>query len=267
MGILETIRRNIRRSSRSIGYDKESLTIVSTCDDTIFADDNQEESYFLFSHEPLSPHPGEITTTSFAIVSKQRKKRPCFEEESDRLLSDIRDAQKEDYFNFSPSDDEERDDVRLLGSSDTDNNRSLAYSFEQYEEEIIFEPSFEVALMDPDAFSFGPIEGKTGGDSCPRAVSASNDDIFPLPLCKHRAQKRYDLYGRPFVHIFHEGLTTLYEESEDLKSRECNVPDEDAARNSARWELALEEMEKKDFNYEWDGIIPQRCGNRSAYEI
>jgi hypothetical protein len=266
MGILETIRRNIRRSSRAISSDKESLTVVSSYDDSIFADDRE------FSQEPLSPHHGniKINTVSFPIVSKQRRKL-FFEEESGHLLSDIKETQQDDYFNFSPSDDDERDDVRLLGSSDTDNNnRSLAYSFEQYEEEIIFEPSFEVALMDPDEFSFRSIENKTGVDAAPRPVSAANNDICPLPLSKQRPQKRYDMYGRPFVHIFHEELTTLYEESEDLKcgNKERNVKTEDEAKISARWELALEEMANEDFdNYEWDGILPQRNGNRSAYEI
>jgi hypothetical protein len=37
-----------------------------------------------------------------------------------------------------------------------------------------------------------------------------------LPQRKPKPQNRYDLYGRLFLHIFHEGLATLYGDPEDV---------------------------------------------------
>jgi hypothetical protein len=88
-------------------------------------------------------------------------------------------------------------------------------------------------------------------------------DTLPLPKKQPRPKRRYDLYGRPFLHIFHEGLSTLYEESEDGKQQEP-IPDDDKIR--ARWELALEQMNSEGSS-DWDGILPQKYGNRSTYEI
>jgi hypothetical protein len=273
MGILERIRRNMRRSTRGT---KDSLSIVSTCDETYYIGDQQEESYLLFSDEPLSPHHG-VIATSTPVPKSSNKPKQFFDddlpERDDEQLLGL--TENSDCYHLQAS-DEERDDARLLNSTSTGSGkRSFAYSFDQYEEEeIIFEPSFEVALMDPETLLLDSplaekvlvredVPPKTSPE--PLLVQPTEVALDPVPPPKKQplAKRRYDLYGRPFLHIFHEGLSTLYEESDDGKQEEP-VPDDDKIR--ARWELALEQMNSEGSS-DWDGILPQKYGNRSAYEI
>jgi hypothetical protein len=137
MGILERIRRNMRRSTRGT---KDSLSIVSTCDETYYIGDHQEESYLLFSDEPLSPHHGVITTTA-QVPKSSNKPNKFFDddlpERDDEQLLGL--TEEFDFFHLQAS-DEERDDARLLNStSNGSGKRNFAYSFDEYEEEeIIF---------------------------------------------------------------------------------------------------------------------------------
>ena len=223
--------------------------------------------------EPLSPHHGEIITASLPFLNKQRTKH-FFEEDQNPVHAKMKLPRHEYENQFSTiSDEEERDDIRLLGSADSDTN--LSFDFDRFQEETIFEPSFEVALMD-SSLSGSVEDATTATRQSSMAGFHNKEGRFPALSNKlhHSAQKRYDCYGRPFVHIFHEGLLpTLYEEEEEESQDCCNDeqcgspagPDE--ARIRARWELALEQMSNTDCACEWDGIIPQKHGNRSNYEI
>jgi hypothetical protein len=290
MGILEKIRRNIRRTSSTRGS-KETLSISSTCDETFYIGDTNEDTYVLFSGEPRSPHNGAITTTSIPKSIKQKK---FFDDNESSNRNNLqspnghfrREEPGEPYCEYNSS-DEERDDIRLLGSTNSNSIRSSAYSFDPYEEETIFEPSFEVALMDPETLLLDSPKAEVMPDgenpakpTVPQSVSAENlQHPVPLPQRKPKAQKRYDLYGRPFVHIFHEGLATLYEDPDDvgalvaappistrskIASGKQRVPDDIKIR--ARWELALEQTSRVGA-CDWDGILSPRFGMRSASEI
>jgi hypothetical protein len=279
MGILEKLRRRMRRTRDG---SKDALTVVSTCDETycIGESNNNEETYSLFSDELLSPHNGAIVTTS---APKSCRPMTFFGDDDLILLEETQ------FGNHSS--DEERDDVRLLlaTSTSSDSNRSPAYyySFDQhYEEEIIFEPSFEVALMDPETLLLASPraeampEVEAAAESSTDKESKSTHYLSPVPFPQRppKPQKRYDLYGRSFVHIFHEGLATLYESDEEgreavppiatrskLVSVRQSVPDDVQIR--ARWELAKEQMTNGVTSDDWDGILSPRSGIRSAYEI
>jgi hypothetical protein len=280
MGILEKLRRRMRRSRDG---SKDALTVVSTCDETYFiGESNNEETYSrLFSDELLSPHNGAIVTTSAA---KSCKPMTFFGDDEPILPEEAQ------FGNHSS--DEERDDVRLLlaTSTSSDSNRGSSayyYSFDQhYEEEIIFEPSFEVALMDPETLLLASpraevmpeVEAAAEDSSTDKVSKSAHLSSVPFPQKPPKPQKRYDLYGRSFVHIFHEGLATLYESDEEgreavppiatrskLVSVKQSVSDDVQIR--ARWELAKEQMTTGVTSDDWDGILSPRSGIRSAYEI
>eukprot|EP00934_Nitzschia_sp_Nitz4_P002459 Nitzschia sp. Nitz4//scaffold108_size72880//53270//54277//NITZ4_005824-RA/size72880-processed-gene-0.41-mRNA-1//1//CDS//3329532696//2449//frame0 len=184
--------------------------------------------------------------------------------------------------------DGEGDDDDGVGLLSRSGPRS--YSWEKYEnDEDIFEPSFEIALMDPDLYAIGtlpdspPISPPTSPlpdnyKSNPTTNMNSNNnkknDIFsfvvpvctPLRLLAHQPQTRYDQKGQPFVHIYNEGLTTLYEAEEtddiilpcsplanDDSHHTTNsslqnwgsVESEDDVHMHARWALAREQLSQE----------------------
>jgi hypothetical protein len=76
--------------------------------------------------------------------------------------------------------------------------------------------------MDPDHFdkmmnNFTNTETKSLGNTSNRR----HLEPIPLPICTPLPQKRYDHNGNPFLHIFHDELATLYEESTLYEEASC----------------------------------------------
>ena len=248
MGLLGRIFRH--RMCKATTTLKNALTIVPF-DDTFMADDHESDEvvYVLFSEEPLSPRHG--ITTTMPICSSPKKIIHFFEDneetgnetQQDRddleLLHDydlrgglaLVESESSDYMSENG---DERDDFGLLSgiSYDHDLTGLFAYDFDQFEEEIIFEPSFEVALLDPERFerlminSAAMIEQTSLQDTSPPKVAVGRSDehkaldkvdapaLQPALVqgCQPRPKKRYDRKGRAFTHVFHDGLSTLHEE-------------------------------------------------------
>lgn len=288
MGILTKLSRRFLKTSSS-RVSKDTLSTSSTSsEDSLYAGDSNEETYLFFSEDLDSSSRNGISFKTSIVKNTPKRNvlvndRPASDRDDLLLLSD-HDGREElfaeycDYDSCKDEEDDIGDDIRLLGSRSLTNNRSFAYAFDQYEEEDIFEPSFEVALMDPETLLL---------DSPKADKTISPVELFippalqtePLPHRKIKPQMRYDVYGRPFMHIFHEGLATLYEAPEGIDAsappprstrsklmhKKQSIPD--YIKTQARWELTLEQMNEVDTCAGWVGILSPRSGLRSANEV
>jgi hypothetical protein len=213
MGMFGNLKDKLMRR-RAFGRkgDKDALTVASTSEET-----------YIFE---LSSHSMQAYTTLFPEDSSSSYLLPELTSLGRRSEGDDTDED----FDSDEDKENERDNVRLLSTISKDNpTHTFAYEFDEYEEELIFEPSFEVALMDPDHFEQmmnGSISTETkslGNILNGSKNAAAHDDeshLEPIPLPIPLPQKLYDHHGNSFLHVFHDDLSTLYEEASSCMSSE-----------------------------------------------
>jgi hypothetical protein len=292
MGLFGNLKEKLkRRRAVSRKNDKDAITVASTSEETVFFEPTEE--YMIFSEESLFSSPRQNNTTATAtattttttptggsrLVNFFNGKKTSKYDENDRddlhllpMLTSLGRRSEgndtDDEFDWWDEDKEnERDHVRLLSArSKEDTTETFAYEFDEYEEELIFEPSFEVALMDPDHFEKMMNDSTytlNGSKNAPTHHHESHLEPIPLPICRPLPQKRYDHNGNSFLHIFHDDLSTLYEEASCMSGEvdnfytvtvsECRPPlfeDDIDADNQfpIRTELISKRPEPKDFS-------------------
>jgi hypothetical protein len=228
---------------------KGALTIVSADNDSFEGDDcllNPIDDRFTMLSSMSPRHKFMTTSPTNALTSPRRffkegehlfQKERLQDRDDLQLLQEYRYAtcgggvREDEYENLvhssDSSEEDESDHIGLLAptprdSMSTSRRTLFAYSFDKYEEESIFEPSFEVALLHPDQLTVSIPEPETpDGEAVyipPNPRSHPFPKPIPIPLRKPKPQRRYDKNGRPFLHIFHTGLTTLYEEDSTCSS-------------------------------------------------
>ena len=306
MGLFGNLRGKLkRRWAVTRNGDKDALSIASTSEETLFFEPSSytTEVYKLFPEEFLSSSPRHNNTTKTVgsrLMNFFDGKKSSKYNENDRddlhLLPELTGLGRrsegnyaDDDFEWDENKENERDHVRLLSTRSKENpTHTFAYEFDEYEEELIFEPSFEVALMDPDHFEkmmndSTNMETKSFGNNLNGSRNATPYDdeshlesTIPLPICRPLAQKRYDHNGKSFLHIFHDDLSTLYEEGSCMSSEcdnfytvtvsECRPPlfDDDMDADNqfpTRTEIIPKRPEPKDFSDEdnlrarWDHAL------------
>jgi hypothetical protein len=232
------------------GGEKDSLTVATSSEEAYFFDENsdtREESSSFFPSGPMSsgPSKGKLRSPLKRNAPRKmfdRKSRRGFKgEEDDRddenLLGERRDSSNDDFevgWDFDVSGGKENEESDMLGllsdgkGSWGNSPGKFAYQLDQFEEDAIFEPSFEIALMDPMKFdeimfprSTFPNSRHFNGKEDDQSINSnystesesdSNSGGFPTPI-KVVPQRRYDRTGQAFLHIFHDDLSTLYEEA------------------------------------------------------
>jgi hypothetical protein len=250
MGLFGNLKEKlVRRRAIARKGDKDALTVTSTSEETYSFEPSSHttEVYRLFSEESLSSSPRHNTTTTTTAGSRVMNffdgNKTSKYSENDRddlhLLPELTSlgrrsegSDTDDEFDADEDKENERDNVRLLSLGSKENRACrFAYEFDEYKEELIFEPSFEVALMDPDHFEKMMNDsantetmslGNTlnGSKNAPAYDDKSHLEPILLPICRPLPQKRYDHNGNPFLHIFHDELSTLYEESSCMSDGE-----------------------------------------------
>lgn len=202
---------------------------------TTMNSDDDVEPCRQFVAEPLSPHHGAILTTSTS-APKSRGTHAFFSDDFEQNL-----------YNDDDDDDTMMDSMILLHASNC--SSGSAGSFEEgnidsvtstsnsqsdtgatpkcdcsqsvledvkAEGDIVEEPSFETALMEAKhEVPPSPLKHLSLAFKTPRKTAHSLADFGRRR--DHRSmkpQRRFDQYGRPLVHVYTEGLSTLYESHE-----------------------------------------------------
>jgi hypothetical protein len=246
MGLLAKLGRRMFPSRRGL---KEKLTMTTTTDCTESAGgpsastnnnakgEYTEERHRDYVNEPLSPHHGTVITTP---AQKSIGSPHFFSDDFEHRLYDDDEAtmgpmillHASNCSSSASTSGDEGDAANHMSQSHTVNhtvkNWRSADSIHSVnetsgaDEDTVLEPSFEVVSLMHSKTSEIPLNkeaSRTDGasdDENPRNYASTSsevlDDLLLLAACcPLKPQRRFDHYGRPFVHIYTECLSTVDE--------------------------------------------------------
>lgn len=278
MGVLAKISRRVFPFRHGV---KDGLTMVTTAEEenaastsatTMNSDDDVDICRQCIA-EPLSPHHGTILT---APVPQSRGAHAFFSDDFDQKLYNDEDddtimgsmillhASNCSSGSSSSFEDGNRDALTSPLQSDPvgtiPNYDGSILEDVKAKIDIVEEPSFEISLMeDSREVPPSPLKNLSLAFKIPRKNSSSSSHLGPRP--EHRSlkpQKRFDQYGRPFVHVYTEGLSTLYELNESTPihgvdqaphgamTEVIDKEESDDLQLQARWTLASHQMKHED---------------------
>ncbi len=316
MGVLAKISRRVFSSRQGV---KDGLTMVTTTEEenvpcivggeTGGTTTNSEDDLEICRQcvvEPPPPHHGVILTSP---SSKSCGIHKFFSDDFDQTLyDDDEDTMTGPMILLHASDclsgssgsgsSDEVDHTQMMEHMDTtttesrrsDNVPSCGYDTS---DDTIEEPSFEAAWME-SSFEVppSPLEHLSLGTKITgKGQRSSSASRKCLEQRLSKPEKRFDQYGRPFVHVYTEGLSTLFEFSEKTPvhcaesmgtlllpqtlEMQKSASDDDL-QIKARWEVSRQEENERKENYcskkkrhtSWyKNILSPRSGVRSDFEI
>ena len=256
MGFMGKLKNRMGRNTAHIGgnsdfgSDKDSLTVSTSSEEPFLLGESSKpiEEMDLFFVSGLTSSGPSKNRRSHGKINLKRNNRKLFDrkirkgskdkddnrDDENHLLGERGDWSNDDFdfgADFDTLSDKENDSDKLgllsAGEGSWGNTKGkFAYQLEQFEEEAIFEPSFDIALMDPLQFdklvfprtSLSASKAtdddlqSINSDFSTESETDSNSEGHSAPI-KVVPQKRYDRAGEAFLHIFHDDLSTLYEEA------------------------------------------------------
>lgn len=313
MGVLSKISRRVFHFRQGV---KDGLTMVTTTEEenvpyivggvtdaTTMNSDDEVEICRQCIAEPLSPHHGIIVTTPGPTSGGTHKffsddyDQSLYEDDDDTTMGPMILLHASNCSSGSTSSGDEADRAPGLSRSESTDSRRYDTLHSRNkttgrEEDIAVEPSFEVAWMET-SFDVppSPLENmilKKGNASNASLHSKECNNYLDIV----KPQKRFDQYGRPFVHVYTEGLATLYEFGEktpvhatepilmEPELLDMQKSSSDDIQIQARWALSRDQfsqhMEKevkeshplvKKRPSKWyKNILSPRTGVRSVHE-
>lgn len=298
MGVFAKISRRVFPFRHGV---KDGLTMVTTAEDenagsisggetsaTTMHSDDEVEPCRRFVAEPLSPHHGAIMTTpapqsrgTHTFFSDDLDQKLYIDDDDDTMMGSMILLHASNCSSGSAGSFEEDNRDAVTSSSDfgaiSKSDCSILENIKA-KVDIVEEPSFEIALMEASPeVPPSPLKQLSLAFKIPRKTSNSSSDFGRRHDRRSmKPQKRFDQNGRPFVHVYTEGLSTLYEYNEDTPVQGAHQPslhassediacekrESDDPQLQAHWTIASHQLKHEGKECESNTSSIQRCQSK-----